>query len=204
MLYPCRKFFLLFLKIGSLFCFLQCSSLPSKQISKLVPGRYHAKASLHHKVKKSRFIYTNSIIESQEFSTLLARLEAVSTNKHSDDGAEKYSNDEFEDEFGEEETEIYDPWETMNRTFFSFNDFVFIYGLNPIAQANAFLLPRSLRGGIDNFFKNLGMPVRMFSALLQGKILKASVEISNFIINSTLGVGGLFQCLPRLVWYLRK
>ena len=112
-------------------------------------------------------------------------------------GDEAYQEDEFDDEFEEYEMsegfEVYDPWEKYNRAMFRFNDFVFIYGINPIAKTNAFILPKTMRIGMRNFFNNLSMPVRFLASLIQGKFKKAGQEFSHFLIDSTLGMGGLFD-----------
>ena len=76
---------------------------------------------------------------------------------------------------------------------FRFNDFIFVYGINPIAKTNAFILPKTLRIGMRNFFNNLSMPVRSLASLLQGKFKKSGQEFSHFLIDSTLGLGGLFN-----------
>ncbi len=176
---------LLVLQVSFLFYLIRCNSLPYKtKTFAQKPAHSHTKN--YEKIKKSYTNHKNSVIESQELTYLLTKLESSSVNAGSDD--------EFDDDFEEVgEFEIYDPWEPMNRFFFSFNDFLFVYGLNPLAQINAFLLPRSIRTGISNFLTHLGMPVRMFSSLIQGKFVKAGLEVSNFLINSVLGFGGLFN-----------
>ena len=174
-------------QIGLCFYLIRCDSLPHKTKGLSSQLNYsHTKNS--QSVKKGYTDYSNSVIESQEFEYLLARFEksAVDSDTNSDG--------EFDDEFEEEgEFEIYDPWEPMNRMFFSLNDFLFIYGLNPLAYVNALLLPKSIRIGINNFLINLAMPIRMLSSLAQGKFVKAGLEISNFLMNSILGLGGLLN-----------
>ena len=96
--------------------------------------------------------------------------------------------DEFFDEV--EEVEVHDPFEGFNRGVFWFNDKLYFYLLKPIAKGLRFL-PETARIGIKNFFSNLAMPVRASNALLQLKFEDAGSVIVRFIVNSTLGIGGL-------------
>lgn len=109
------------------------------------------------------------------------------------------SEDEFVDEFEDDEGfEVYDPWESMNRKIFAFNDFFFTYFVNPLARVNDFFLPEALRYGIKNFFNNLNMPLKFICSLLQFKIAKAGNEVLNFVINSTVGLGGLVNVTDQI------
>lgn len=102
--------------------------------------------------------------------------------------------DEFEEEFAEKETnDTYDPLSGYNRAMTSFNDTVIIYGLNPIAEAYATILPQPLRLGISNFVHNIRFPIRFTNNLLQGKFQNSSDELERFIVNSTVGLAGLMD-----------
>ncbi len=96
--------------------------------------------------------------------------------------------DPFFDEY--EDIDVHDPFEGFNRGVFWFNDKLYFYFLKPIAKVLRFL-PETGRIGIKNFFSNLAMPVRASNALLQLKFEDAGIEIVRFIVNSTLGIGGL-------------
>ena len=103
--------------------------------------------------------------------------------------------DEFDDEFIDEtdETTIYDPLIKYNRAMTQFNDFVFIYILNPTAKGYSYVVPKALRKGISNAFHNIAFPIRFVNNVLQLKFQNAGEETSRFLINSTFGVFGLFD-----------
>lgn len=87
----------------------------------------------------------------------------------------------------------YDPWETLNRRVHAFNNIVDRRIAKPLAKAYVALVPRPVRLGVGNFFNNLGQPVGAINALLQGKPLQATQALGRFALNSTLGIGGIFD-----------
>ena len=87
----------------------------------------------------------------------------------------------------------YDPWEKMNRRVHRFNDAVDRGVAKPLAKAYVAVVPRPVRLGVGNFFNNLGQPVSAVNALLQGKPKQASQAMGRFLLNSTLGIGGVFD-----------
>ena len=90
-----------------------------------------------------------------------------------------------------EEAPVSDPLEFWNRIWFTFNDLFYFGILKPISQVYGFLVPEVVRIGIANAFHNLAMPKHFVSALLQGKVKQAGVELSRFGINTVLGGLGL-------------
>jgi len=88
--------------------------------------------------------------------------------------------------------QVADPIEPVNRAFFWFNDKLYFYLLKPVARGYR-IIPEPARVSVDNLFSNLATPVRLANALLQLKINKAVSELTRFIVNSTLGVIGLFD-----------
>jgi phospholipid-binding lipoprotein MlaA len=87
----------------------------------------------------------------------------------------------------------YDPWEKLNRKVHRFNNVVDRRIATPLAKAYVAVVPRPVRLGVGNFFNNLGQPVSALNALLQGKPKVAAQALGRFAINTTLGVGGLFD-----------
>ncbi len=87
----------------------------------------------------------------------------------------------------------YDPWEKMNRRVHRFNETVDRGVAKPLAKAYIAVVPRPVRLGVGNFFNNLGQPVSAVNALLQGKPKQASQAMGRFLLNSTLGIGGVFD-----------
>lgn len=89
--------------------------------------------------------------------------------------------------------EIADPFEAINRKIFIFNDNAYVYVIKPVAKRLRSTLPEDGRVAINNFFSNLLSPVRIVNATLQLKGEDAINEIFRLIINSTLGLAGLFD-----------
>jgi len=87
----------------------------------------------------------------------------------------------------------YDPWERYNRRMHRFNNAVDRTIARPLARAYVRVVPRPVRLGVSNFFSNLGQPVSVVNALLQGKPKQAAQALGRFALNSTLGIGGIFD-----------
>lgn len=86
-----------------------------------------------------------------------------------------------------------DPLESMNRGIYKFNDTADKAVVKPIAGTYKALFPSPLRSGINNFFGNLNTIVSVANNLLQLKFNNAVSESGRFIINSTFGIGGVFD-----------
>jgi len=96
-----------------------------------------------------------------------------------------------------------DPLQGVNRAFFHFNDKLYFWVLKPVARGYKSVLPQGARVGVGNFFSNLGMPMRMFSCLLQGDLKCTGTELARFGVNTTVGVLGFGD--PAKSWLkLRK
>ncbi|RLK48414.1 phospholipid-binding lipoprotein MlaA [Stenotrophomonas rhizophila] len=87
----------------------------------------------------------------------------------------------------------YDPWEPFNRKVHSFNNVVDRAVARPLATAYTRVVPRFARTGVTNFFSNLRAPVTITNQVLQGRPGDAWDSLGRFLMNSTLGVGGLFD-----------
>ena len=87
----------------------------------------------------------------------------------------------------------YDPWERYNRRMHRFNNAVDRRVARPLAKAYVRAVPTPVRAGVSNFFSNLGQPVSAVNALLQGKPRQAAHSLGRFVLNSTLGIGGVFD-----------
>lgn len=86
-----------------------------------------------------------------------------------------------------------DPWEGFNRKVFAFNDVVDRYTLKPIARGYRNITPDPVQTGVGNFFSNLGELRTALNSVLQGKPDNAGLATSRFLINSTVGIGGLLD-----------
>jgi phospholipid-binding lipoprotein MlaA len=107
--------------------------------------------------------------------------------------------EEFHDPFASEtesprsETRVSDPLERMNRAFYKFNDKLYFWVVKPSAKAYGKVAPAEFRVSIRNAFHNLSFPVRGANNLLQGKFKRTGIETARFLINSSVGIGGLFD-----------
>ncbi|MDO3386961.1 VacJ family lipoprotein [Gilvimarinus sp. SDUM040013] len=86
-----------------------------------------------------------------------------------------------------------DPWEGFNRAVFAFNDAADTYVIRPVAVGYQKVTPGPLRRGVSNVFANLLEVPNAFNDILQGKFGEAGKDTGRFVINSTLGVVGLFD-----------
>jgi phospholipid-binding lipoprotein MlaA len=104
-----------------------------------------------------------------------------------------YELDGEDNEFAEETETINDPLEGYNRAIFKFNDKLYFWVLKPAARGYRAVLPEKARISIRKLFSNAAMPVRFVNCALQGKMKGVAIESTRFTINSTVGVGGLFD-----------
>ena len=86
-----------------------------------------------------------------------------------------------------------DPFESINRAVFTFNENADEYVIRPAAEAYQFVLPEFVRTGVTNFFSNIGDVFVAVNNLLQGKPGNAANDIGRFLVNSTIGILGLFD-----------
>lgn len=93
----------------------------------------------------------------------------------------------------QEAGEIDDPFMGFNRAVFSFNDAADQAVLRPIAQGYRYIVPRGGRTGIRNVIHNLRAPVNLANNLLQGDLDGAGTTLTRTIINTLIGVGGIFD-----------
>lgn len=89
--------------------------------------------------------------------------------------------------------ETNDPIEPWNRGVFAVNQAVDRAVVRPVARAYREVVPRPVRTGVRNVLGNLRSPVILVNDLLQGETGRASVTLRRFLINTTLGVGGIFD-----------
>ena len=97
-----------------------------------------------------------------------------------------------------ESQQIHDSLEPVNRPIFTANRGIDDYALGPVARGWRKITPAPVRNSISNFDYNLAFPTRFLSSLGQGEGVQASREVVRFLINSTAGVGGLFDWAGKL------
>ncbi len=91
-----------------------------------------------------------------------------------------------------------DPFEGTNRFFFDVNQFFDRILLRPISIGYRAVVPDFARDGVRNFMNNLNSPVIFTNDLLQGEGDRAGTTLLRFGINSTIGIGGLFDVAKEL------
>lgn len=88
---------------------------------------------------------------------------------------------------------IYDPMEEQNRQVMAFNMAVDKAIINPVIDGYRTVAPRPVRSGIRNVLRNLRSPITFVNQLLQGDLGGARDALLRVTINSTVGVGGIFD-----------
>ncbi len=86
-----------------------------------------------------------------------------------------------------------DPWESWNRGVYRVNDKLDRAVAKPVAKTYVKIVPSPIRTGVSNFLSNLNTPTIMFNDALQGKFLAAANDLGRFVLNSTVGIGGLLD-----------
>jgi len=87
----------------------------------------------------------------------------------------------------------YDPVEGLNRPFFSLNDGLDVYVIEPTAKGWRFILRGPGTRAVDRFFTNLEFPIRFVGNLLQAEGYHATEEFGRFLVNTTVGIAGFFD-----------
>jgi len=90
-------------------------------------------------------------------------------------------------------SKIYDPWEHANRGLYKFNDGLDRAVLRPAALGYKRALPRPVRTGVRNVLNNIGTPNTLVNDLLQGRVGLGGKSAARFVINSTVGIAGIFD-----------
>lgn len=137
--------------------------------------------------------------------TVSSEQESVATESEDNSFIDEFEEEEFEtDEFGDEfsedpEPEVFDPLSGYNRLMTGFNDGLYVYVLDPVLIKGYNYIPEPARVSVNNFFENLYYPVSLVNNVLQLKVSHSGTETLRFVINSTLGVLGLFD--PARSWF---
>jgi len=90
-------------------------------------------------------------------------------------------------------TTVYDPLEDWNRGVYAFNEGVDKAVLEPVAKGYRSVTNEPVRDGVSNFLTNLNQPVVFANTVLQGKPIASIDTAARFVLNSTAGIGGIFD-----------
>jgi phospholipid-binding lipoprotein MlaA len=86
-----------------------------------------------------------------------------------------------------------DPWERMNRATYAFNDKFDKSIFRPVARGYRTAVPHVVRTGIRNAFDNVDTTITMVNDLLQGQFTGLVHDTSRLLVNTVIGIGGLFD-----------
>ncbi len=86
-----------------------------------------------------------------------------------------------------------DPWESVNRFFFAFNDVLDRTVGGPLSELYVLILPAPVRQGLHNAFDNVGYLNVIVNDFLQGKVDQGFQDCGRMLVNSTLGLAGILD-----------
>ncbi len=88
---------------------------------------------------------------------------------------------------------VSDPYEQTNRNVHAFNKGVDRAVLRPVSQGYGRAVPSPVRSGVSNFANNLSVPGQVVNSILQGRIEDSVHSTFRFLVNTTVGVAGIFD-----------
>ena len=94
-----------------------------------------------------------------------------------------------------------DPFESANRAFLNFNRRLDRYLLSPMTRGYRFLVPEVARRGMRRAFINLNSPSILVNDLLQLRFVDAGQTLGRFLLNTSLGIGGIFDVGVEAGWH---
>lgn len=89
--------------------------------------------------------------------------------------------------------QLNDPLEPTNRVFFKVNNTLDTYLMKPIARGYVDITTQGIRNHVGNFTSNIGEPARMLNFMASGDSRDAGTALVRFLLNSTIGIGGIFD-----------
>ena len=120
--------------------------------------------------------------------------QTVSTSPATDAAPDPF----FEDDFVG--TQAGDPLESMNRPIFAGNMALDRVLIDPVSRAYGAVTPKPVKQAIRSIFSNLNAPVVLVNEMLQLRGRRAAQTLGRFMLNSTLGFGGIFDPAAELGW----
>src|SRR5689334_6676676 len=86
-----------------------------------------------------------------------------------------------------------DPLEPLNRGVYKFNDVADHLIIKPAAEIYRGVVPAIVRTGVSNFFSNINDVIVALNSLLQGKVTQAALDVSRIVVNTTVGILGIWD-----------
>ncbi|MHB8415160.1 MAG: MlaA family lipoprotein [Acidiferrobacteraceae bacterium] len=92
----------------------------------------------------------------------------------------------------------HDPLQPLNRRMFTFNMGLYHHVLEPVAKGYKDVTPHFVRTGVSHFFANAVYPYTLLNDFLQGRFRQGFSDLGRFVVNTTLGIVGLFDPAGRM------
>lgn len=89
--------------------------------------------------------------------------------------------------------QVNDPIEPANRVFYKINDGLDNYIMKPVAKGYVAITTQGIRTHVGDFVTNFGEPARWINFIAEGMPTDAGTSLMRFLINSTIGIGGIFD-----------
>lgn len=86
-----------------------------------------------------------------------------------------------------------DPLKPANKVFYRFDNTLDAYVLKPVAIGYSKVTTPGIRAHVGNFMQNMGAPARLLEFMAAGKPRDAGTTLVRFLVNSTIGIGGIFD-----------
>lgn len=115
-----------------------------------------------------------------------------------DDAPDPLFDDIFDEEFDAKSFEYPDPLESTNRKIFAFNRQVDKWLLDPLTKGYRFVFPKPVRAALSRMFVNLGSTKTIVNDFLQLEWQDTAVTTTRFVINTTIGIVGLFDVAAKM------
>lgn len=144
------------------------------------------------------FLFTNITLYAQAANKTMDNAIESEIDAGFDDSFDDELSDEFSDEFAVAQQQEFDPLSGYNRFMTNFNDGLYRHVVFPLGRGYRTITPKQFRESVGNFFLNLEFPIRLANNLLQLKFQNSLEETERFLVNSTIGLAGLFD--PASSW----
>ncbi len=89
--------------------------------------------------------------------------------------------------------QLNDPLEPTNRVFYKVNNTLDRYAMKPVAKGYVHITTQPIRNHVGNFVTNIGEPKRLVNFMAEGQSRDAGTSLVRFLLNSTVGIGGIFD-----------
>ena len=120
----------------------------------------------------------------------------INYKNNSENNIDEYFDDYYFDDYGMDSnaTIVWDPWEPFNRKIYKFNEWVLKYIAKPLYyNVYAKITTADMRKGVSNFVTNLKIPMTFANYVLQLDFRNAAASLYSFVINTTFGIGGIYD-----------